>query len=116
MEDADRRQEQMQTDVLLIATAAASLLNGMPSSPVLLPFVALMKPLLLGTWFSSPIVLTYLASIMASATTLVLAGVPAALYERVRGLERSNAVSLGIWLGCTLLLTLPALISMASRN
>ncbi len=104
MDDFDQRQEQMQSDVLLVATAGLSLLNGMPFSPVLLPFLALLKALMAGTWLASPIVVTYLASIMASATTLVLAGVPAALYERAKGLERSTAMSLGIWLAGTLLL------------
>jgi len=40
----------------------------------------------------------------ASAMTLVLAGVPAALYERAKGLKESTPVSIGIWLAGTLML------------
>lgn len=104
MDDMHHRQEMMQKDVMLIATAGLSLMNGMTWSPVLLPFVVLLKALLAGTILTSPLVLTYLASILASATTLVLAGVPAALYERAKGLEESSPMSIGIWLIATIVL------------
>lgn len=102
--DANDRQDTMQMDVMLVATAGLSLLNGMSSSPVLFPFVILLKPLLAGSFLASPLVLTYLASLLASATTVLVAGVPAALYERARGLNKSNPVSVGIWLGVTAVL------------
>lgn len=104
MDSMDKREQQMQQDVLLVATAGVSLLNGMPFSPVLFPVVVLLKPFLAGTLLGSPLVLGYLGSLLASATTLVLAGVPAALYERFKGHETSTPVSLGIWLVATLLL------------
>jgi hypothetical protein len=104
--DVEGREQAMQRDVLLVATAGLSLVNGMPFSPVLFPFVVLLKPFLAGTLLGSPLVVTYLASFLASATTLVLAGVPAALYERAKGLTVSTPVSLGIWLAATLALVL----------
>lgn len=104
MSDMDYREQAMQKDVLLVATAGLSLMNGMTWSPVLFPFVVLLKALLAGTMLASPIVLTYLASLLASATTLALAGVPAALYERAKGLEDSSPMSIGIWLIGTLTL------------
>ena len=42
--------------------------------------------------------------------TLLVAGIPAALYERVRRLQQSTPGSLTIWLLATLLLTLPAIL------
>ena len=104
MHDGNQRQDAMQMDVMLVATAGLSLVNGMSSSPVLLPFVVLMKALLAGSILANPLVLTYLASLMASATTLLIAGVPAALYERWKGQNKSDPVSIGIWLAATLLL------------
>jgi ABC-type transport system involved in multi-copper enzyme maturation permease subunit len=104
MDDMQHRQDTMQKDVMLVATAGMSLMNGMTWSPILFPFVVLLKALLAGTILSSPLVLTYLASLMASATTLVLAGVPAALYERAKGLKESSPASVGIWLAGTLAL------------
>ena len=96
---------------MLVATAGLSLMNGMTWSPVLFPFVVLLKALVAGTFLSSPLVLTYLASLLASATTLLLAGVPAALYERAKGQGESSPASIGIWLaGVVALVGLPFLL------
>lgn len=111
MSDMDHREQAMQKDVLLVATAGLSLMNGMTWSPALFPFVVLLKALLAGSFLASPIVLTYLASLLASATTLALAGVPAALYERAKGQKESSPASIGIWLAATLaLVALPYLL------
>jgi hypothetical protein len=50
------------------------------------------------------------ASLMVSTATIVLGGIPAAIYERVRGTgEDSTEASLWIWLAGTAILTLPAI-------
>jgi hypothetical protein len=47
---------------------------------------------------------------MVSTATIILGGIPAALYERFAGVrDDSNVVSLWIWLAGTALLTLPAI-------
>lgn len=115
MVQMENRDDLLKRDVLLIATAAASLLNGMHFSPYFDPVFILLKPFIAGTLLTTPLVLFYLTSIFISVMTLLVAGVPAALYERFRGLQESNTTSLGIWLACTLLLALPSLLSMASR-
>jgi hypothetical protein len=48
------------------------------------------------------------ASLMVSTATVILGGIPAAIYERVTGASDSNDASLWIWLAGTALLTLPA--------
>jgi len=51
----------------------------------------------------------YFAALMLSTATIILAGIPAAIYERVVGAkEESNVISLWIWLAGTGLLALPA--------
>ena len=50
------------------------------------------------------------ASLMVSTATIILGGIPAAIYERVIGAkDDSTEVSLWIWLAGTALLTLPAI-------
>ena len=44
--------------------------------------------------------------------TLLIAGIPAALYERIRGLKTSTPVSLGIWLVAAVLLSLPTIMRL----
>ena len=113
MAQADNREELLRQDVLLVATAAASLINGMQFSPYFDPAFILLKPFIAGTLFSTPLVLFYITSIFVSLMTLLIAGIPAALYERFRGIGESSAISLGIWLVCTLLLAAPSLLALA---
>jgi hypothetical protein len=50
------------------------------------------------------------SSLMVSTATIILGGIPAAIYERLTGArEDSTDVSLWIWLAATALLTLPAM-------
>ena len=48
------------------------------------------------------------ASLMVSTATIILGGIPAAIYERVTGAGESTTVSLWIWLAATAILALPA--------
>jgi hypothetical protein len=97
-------------DLLLAATVGVAIVNGLDFSPVFdsvsyyLYSFARESPLLHGEVFY------YLTSVAISLMTLLLAGIPAALYERARGLQRSTLASLTIWLLATALLTLPAIL------
>jgi len=58
---------------------------------------------------SVPLTLMF-SSLMVSTATVILGGIPAALYERYAGAtDDSTDVSLWIWLAGTALLTLPAM-------
>lgn len=60
--------------------------------------------------FGSTAAIAYFASMMLSTGTVILAGIPAALYERYIGAKDDSTVtSLWIWLAGTALLTLPAI-------
>lgn len=110
--DLADREQQMQRDVLLVAAAGASLLNGMHFSPFFDPVAILLRPFLAGTILATPLVTLYVTSIFISLMTLLIAGVPAAIYERIKSSTTSTPASLGIWLACTVLLTLPSFRAM----
>lgn len=116
MDDLSQRETTMQRDVLLVATAGLSLLNGMHFSPIFDPVAILLKPFVAGTLLATPLVFLYLASIFCSLMTLLIAGIPAAIYERLKGQSDSSPVSLGIWLAATALLTLPSLLGLGGRS
>lgn len=107
--DAEERTKILQRDVLLVATAGLSLLSGMHFSPWFDPVAILMKPFIAGTFLGTPLVFLYIVSIFISAMTLLIAGIPAALYERFNGLKETTPVSLGIWFAGTALIGLRAL-------
>lgn len=69
--------------------------------------VQILSPALL--FGSVPLTLMF-SSLMVSTATVILGGIPAALYERYVGAkDDSTEVSLWIWLAGTGLLTLPAM-------
>jgi len=59
--------------------------------------------------FYHPQVLENFPSLLITVFTLLLGGIPAAIYERVRGLRDSTSASLLIWLVATILITAPVL-------
>jgi hypothetical protein len=54
-------------------------------------------------------VIENLPSALIAVFTLLLGGIPAAIYERVRGLRETTTASLLIWLVTTMLITAPVL-------
>ncbi len=60
--------------------------------------------------FGSTAAIAYFASLMLSTGTVILGGIPAALYERYIGAKDDSTVtSLWIWLAGTALLSVPAI-------
>ncbi|WP_436642535.1 hypothetical protein [Microbaculum sp. FT89] len=95
----------------LIGILGFGLISGM-FSPIILPqataAIILLAPSLL---ISSPSVVIFLSYLLGSTLTIMIAGIPAALYERVTGSAESTPTSLWIWLACTALMALPAVIA-----
>lgn len=108
------RAESLRQDGLLVGIAAVSILNGMHFSPLFDPFFILVKPFAPAFFITSPLLLFYFTSLLLSAGTLVLAGVPSAIFERVTGRKKSDSTSLAIWLACTIVLVLPTLTKMGA--
>jgi hypothetical protein len=93
---------------LLAAVLLVSLLNGLASPAVL--FVMVLAPV----WMPEFVTITmgtvaYGASLIVAFATTLLAGVPAALWERLRGQRDSDSTSMLVWLAGAVLLSLPAL-------
>jgi hypothetical protein len=60
--------------------------------------------------FGSTAAIAYFASLMLSTGTVILAGIPAALYERYIGAKDDSTIaSLWIWLAGTAILSIPAI-------
>jgi hypothetical protein len=60
--------------------------------------------------FGSQSLIFYFSSLMLSTATVIVGGIPAAIYERMIGAkDDSTVVSLWIWLAATAILTLPAI-------
>ncbi len=94
----------------LVPVMAIAIVNGIFSPWVLVLFV--LYPVWYPSWAPPTSQFVYMASaLILSTLTLMVAGVPAALYERLSA-RPQGAVAASIWLGCAALLTLPALPNM----
>jgi hypothetical protein len=99
----------MPREIYYIGIAFFGMINGLFNQLPLF-FALIYVQSLAGPLFFGSVALTLMfASLMVSTGTIILAGIPAALYERMTGQSESNEVSLWIWLAGTALLALPAI-------
>lgn len=102
--------------MLLLATGAVALFNGSEFSP----FHGFVAHNLYLTGRNFPLVtgarMVTITPLAIAFLTLMIAGIPAALYERIRGLRTSTSVSIGIWAIATALLSLPTLMNALARD
>jgi hypothetical protein len=102
--------------LLLTATGAVALFNGTTLSPFFDSVAYILYLASRGYPLVNPVRLFYVTPLAIAAITLLIAGIPAALYERIRGLKASTVVSLGIWLVATVLLSLPTMMRSLSSD
>jgi len=100
----------MSRNFYYIGIAFFGMINGLFNQLALLfalIHVQILSPALL---FGNLSLTLLFSSLMVSTATIILGGIPAAIYERLTGAkEDSSEVSLWIWLAGTALLTLPAI-------
>ena len=100
----------MERSFYFIGIAFFGMINGLFNQTALLfslIHVQILAPALL--FGSVPLTLLF-SSLMVSTATIILAGIPAAIYERLTGAkDDSTAASLWIWLTGTAILALPAI-------
>jgi len=100
----------MDRNLYYIAIAFFGMINGLFNQTWLLfalIHAQILSPALL---FGSVGLTLMFASLMVSTATIIVGGIPAAIYERVTGAkDDSTEASLWIWLAGTAVLTLPAM-------
>lgn len=99
----------MSKNFYFIGIAFFGMVNGLFNQVALLFALLHVQVLAPALFFGSTGLTLMFSSLMVSTATVILGGIPAAIYERVSGVKDSNPVSLWIWLACTALLTLPAM-------
>lgn len=93
-----------------IAIAFFGMINGLFNQLWLLFAIIHMQILAPALLFGSVPLTLMFSSLMVSTATVIIGGIPAAIYERYVGIrDDSSEVSLWIWLAGTALLTLPAI-------
>ncbi len=99
----------MERNYYYIGIAFFGMINGMFNQVAVVFALLHMQILAPALLFGSVALTLMFSSLMVSTATIIIAGIPAALYERLIGAkDDSTPASLWIWLAGTGLLTLPA--------
>lgn len=101
----------MSRNLYYVAIAFFGMLNGIPFfHPMYIVAFGYSVQIMAEPLFGSTSLIAYFASLMLSTAIIILAGIPAAIYERFIGAkDDSTEVSMWIWLAGTAILTLPAI-------
>ncbi len=108
----EEREAALKQDGYLIGIAVVCLLNGMHFSPWIDAFIIPIAILASTFWISSQLLVFYLSSLILAVSTVMIAGIPAALFERATGRTKSDPRSLQIWLVCAFVLSFPAILRL----
>ena len=99
----------MERNFYYIGIAFFGMINGI-FNPLILVAYVWAKVFMVVPLFGVEALIFYFASLMLSTATVILGGIPAAIYERIAGAtDDSTVASLWIWLAGTALLTIPAI-------
>jgi len=99
----------MERNFYYIGIAFFGMINGLFNPLIIFAYVW-SKVLMSFPLFESEAAIFYFASLMLSTATIILGGIPAAIYERLAGVTGdSTPTSLWIWLAGTGVLTIPAI-------
>jgi hypothetical protein len=100
----------MNRNLYYVAIAFFGMINGIPFfHPMYILAFGYSVNLMAAPLFGNTSLIAYFASLMLSTGTIIVGGIPAALYERFVGAkDDSTEVSMWLWLAGTGLLTLPA--------
>jgi len=99
----------MNRNAYYIGIAFFGMINGIFNQTALLFALIHMQVLAPSLLFGSTSLTLLFSSLMVSTATIVLAGIPAAIYEHLIGAQDDSTIaSLWIWLAGTGILTLPA--------
>ena len=98
----------MERNFLLFGVIGVSILNGLfsPFLAIAVPIAAVLMP---EVFPRSVGWVLFFSSLLVASATLLIGGVPAALYERIAKPPPDSNVAAVIWLAAAALLALPAL-------
>jgi hypothetical protein len=99
----------MERNFYYVGIAFFGMINGI-FNPMMVFAYVWAKVLMSYPLFEVDALIFYFAALMLSTATIILGGIPAAIYEHIAGVKDDSTVtSLWIWLAGTAILTIPAI-------
>jgi hypothetical protein len=98
----------------IVVILAAAILNGIFSPFFFVTARVIITALAPALLITGPRLVTFFASLLAATATIILAGVPAALFERATGRRETDGISYAIWAVTTVAISFPAFLNAAA--
>ncbi len=103
----------MESNPFLIAIMALAILNGIFSPFIVVTSQVMLTAIVPMLLLAGPSFVAFVGSLIGATVTIMLAGVPAALFERATGRAETDTASYAIWLVTAAVISFPALIRAA---
>jgi hypothetical protein len=104
----------MNSNPAIVVIVSAGILNGIFSPFFFVTARVIITALAPALLITGPRLVTFFASLLAATATIILAGVPAALFERASGRRETDAVSYAIWTVTAVAISFPAVLNAAA--
>lgn len=101
----------MPSNAFLVGIVGLAIVNGIFSPFMVFTARLMVLTLAPGLLLGGATLVFFVSSLIAATATLLLAGVPAALFEQATGRRTTDTASYAIWLAASALLALPALLN-----
>ena len=101
----------MSREYLIFGIGAFGIVSGM-LSPIMIAFAKPLAEIFAASFlvFGLKGLVVFFATLFAALLTVMLGGIPAAVFERITGRTESDEISLYIWLAGTAIAALPGVI------
>ena len=105
----------MTSNPFLIGIMALAILNGMLSAFLVVTMTRVVIPVFApALLLTSPTLVVFFGYLLGATVTVILAGVPAALFERATGRTETDAASYAVWLVTAAVISFPAILRTAA--
>ena len=104
----------MASNPFMAAIMAVAILNGIFSPFFVVTSQVMLTTILPPLIFAGPSFVAFFGSLVAATATIMLAGVPAALFERLTGRQETDSAAYAVWLVTVIVISFPALTRAAS--
>ena len=104
----------MSSNPFVFAIMAVAILNGIFSPFFVVTSQVMITAIIPFLLLAGASLIAFFGSLVAATATIIIAGVPAALFERLTGREETDSAVYSIWLVTAIVISFPAILRAVS--
>jgi len=104
----------MSSNPFVFAIMAVAILNGIFSPFFVVTSQVMITAIIPFLLLAGASLIAFFGSLIAATATIIIAGVPAALFERLTGREETDSAVYSIWLVTAIVISFPAILRAVS--